>query len=141
MGLNDLGFISLDWVWFSALLSVITINLVRSVDNAMVIAIALRALPRRLRSRALIFGACITIVLSVLLTFFASKMLQHSFVKLAGGLIVFYLAVTLLVLTGSVAGALAGAHASRRAHVKFLRLSLLGVLVLILIGVGYNNLF
>jgi len=87
-----------DWNWVSPLLSIIIINLVRSVDNAMVVAVALRSLPKRLRFRAIVIGAGITIVLSVLLTFFAVKLLEHSFVRLAGGLIVLYLAVTLLVL-------------------------------------------
>ena len=102
MGLGNLGSISFDWNWISALFSVIIINLVRSVDNAMVVAVALRSLPKRLRLRALSFGACITIVLSVLLTYFACKLLEHSFVRLVGGLIVLYLAVTLLVLRTGV---------------------------------------
>ncbi len=98
VGLEHLGSISFNWNWVSALFSVIIINLVRSVDNAMVVALALRTLPRRLRLRALSFGACITIVLSVFLTYFVCKLLEHSFVSLAGGAIVLYLAVTLLVL-------------------------------------------
>ena len=64
----------------------------------MVVAVALRTLPRRLRLSALSIGACITIVLSVLLTYFVCKLLEHSFVSLVGGAIVLYLAVTLLVL-------------------------------------------
>lgn len=98
MGLANLGSISFNWNWLSALFSVIIINLVRSVDNAMVVAVALRTLPRRLRLSALSIGACITIVLSVLLTYFVCKLLEHSFVSLVGGAIVLYLAVTLLVL-------------------------------------------
>ncbi len=98
MGLGNLGTISFDWNWVSALFSVIIINLVRSVDNAMVVAVALRSLPKRLRFRAIVFGACITIVLSVFLTYFVSKLLEHSFVRLIGGTIVLYLAVSLLVL-------------------------------------------
>jgi len=96
--LGNLGSISFDWNWVSALFSVIIINLVRSVDNAMVVAVALRSLPKRLRLKAITFGACITIVLSVLLTYFVAKLLEHSFVRLVGGAIVLYLAVTLLVL-------------------------------------------
>ncbi len=98
MGLGSLGAISSEWKWISPLFSIIIINLVRSADNAMVVAVALRTLPRHLRLRAIAIGACITIVLSVLLTFFAVKLLEHSFVRLAGGLIVLYLAATLLVL-------------------------------------------
>ena len=98
VGLGNLGSISFEWNWISALFSVIIINLVRSVDNAMVVAVALRSLPKRLRLRAISFGACITIVFSVLLTYFVSKLLEHTFVRLVGGSIVLYLAVTLLVL-------------------------------------------
>jgi YjbE family integral membrane protein len=98
VGLENLGSISFDWNWVSALFSVIIINLVRSVDNAMVVAVALRSLPRRLRFKAIAFGACVTIVLSVLLTYFVAKLLEHSFVRLVGGSIVLYLAVSLLVL-------------------------------------------
>ena len=97
MGLGNLGSISFDWNWVSALFSVIIINLVRSTDNAMVVAVALRSLRKRLRFRALAFSACITIVLMVSLTFFASKLIEHSFVRLVGGAIVLYLAVSLLV--------------------------------------------
>jgi len=104
MAFGNLGEISFDWNWISALLSIIIINLVRSVDNAMVVAVALRSLPKHLRFRAIVFSACITIVLSVFLTYFAAKLLEHSFVRLMGGSIVLYLAVTLLVLrTGAAA--------------------------------------
>ena len=98
VGLENLSSVSFNWNWLSALFSVIIINLVRSVDNAMVVAVALRTLPRRLRLSALSIGACITIVLSVLLTYFVCKLLEHSFVSLVGGAIVLYLAVALLVL-------------------------------------------
>lgn len=98
MELGNLGSISFDWNWISVLFSVIIINLVRSVDNAMVVAVALRSLPKRLHLKAISFSACITIVLSVFLTFFVSKLLEHSFVRLVGGAIVLYLAVALLVL-------------------------------------------
>jgi YjbE family integral membrane protein len=101
MGPLNLGTISFDWNWASALFSIIIINLVRSVDNAMVIAMALRSLPRHLRLRAMVFGAGLTVILSVLLTFFASKLLEHTFVSLVGGIIVLYLAATLLVMRTS----------------------------------------
>jgi predicted tellurium resistance membrane protein TerC len=49
VGLGNLGSISFDWNWVSALFSVIIINLVRSVANAMVVAVTLRSFPKRLR--------------------------------------------------------------------------------------------
>ncbi len=89
---------AVSWSFFSALLSIITINLVRSVDNAMVVAVAMRYLPKHLKLRAIVMGSCVTIVLSVLLTFFIAKLLDHSFIKFTGGMVVLYLAVTLFVL-------------------------------------------
>jgi uncharacterized membrane protein YfcA len=49
------------------------------------------------------------------------------------------LTITLLVLSGSVIGALVGSYVSRRTPVKFLRLSLLGILILIIVTVGYKT--
>jgi len=49
--------------------------------------------------------------------------------------------VTSLVLIGSVVGTLAGAHASRRVPVRFLRSALLMILIVIFIAVGYKAIF
>jgi len=51
------------------------------------------------------------------------------------------LIITLLVISGAVIGALLGAYVSRRTPVKFLRLILLSILVLILFTVGYKTFF
>lgn len=51
------------------------------------------------------------------------------------------LLITLLVISGSVVGALVGAYVSRRTRVKSLRLILLSLLSLIFITVGYKTLF
>ncbi|MEW6376299.1 MAG: sulfite exporter TauE/SafE family protein [Thermodesulfobacteriota bacterium] len=47
--------------------------------------------------------------------------------------------ITLLVISGSVIGALIGAHVSRKTNVVFLRLILLSLLITILITVGYKT--
>jgi hypothetical protein len=49
--------------------------------------------------------------------------------------------LTLLVISGSVIGALVGAYVSRKTRVKSLRLILLSLLSLIFITVGYKTLF
>lgn len=49
--------------------------------------------------------------------------------------------ITLLVISGSVVGALVGAYVSRKTRVKSLRLILLSLLSLIFITVGYKTLF
>jgi uncharacterized protein len=52
-----------------------------------------------------------------------------------------HLLITLLVISGSVIGALLGAHASRRMAVRFLRLALLIILVSIFLTAGYKVVF
>jgi uncharacterized protein len=49
--------------------------------------------------------------------------------------------ITLLVVSGSIGGALLGASISRRVHVKYLRLVLVSLLSLIFISMGVNILF
>jgi hypothetical protein len=52
-----------------------------------------------------------------------------------------HLLITLLVISGSVVGALFGAHVSRKIHVRSLRLILLLALMTIFIIVGYKTFF
>jgi len=52
-----------------------------------------------------------------------------------------HLTITLFVVSGSVIGALLGAHVSRKTHIRFLRMILFSVLVLILIMVGLKTFF
>ena len=53
MDLGMLGTINLDWEFFSSLFSIILINVVLSGDNAVVIAMAVRSLPRAQRQRGI----------------------------------------------------------------------------------------
>jgi uncharacterized membrane protein YfcA len=50
-------------------------------------------------------------------------------------------AITFLVISGSVVGALLGAYVSRKTHTEFLRWILLSLLCLIFVYVGYKTLF
>jgi len=49
--------------------------------------------------------------------------------------------ITLLVVSGSIGGALLGAYISRKVHVKYLRFILISLLSLIFISMGYNVFF
>lgn len=49
--------------------------------------------------------------------------------------------ITLLVVSGSVGGALLGAYISRKVHVKYLRFILISLLSLIFISMGYDLFF
>ena len=74
-------------------LSIVLIDLTLAGDNALVIALAVRSLPRKQRRQGMLIGAGAAVALRVLITFVAVKLLDVEFVKLAGGAFVLYIAV------------------------------------------------
>lgn len=78
-------------------LSIVLIDLVLAGDNAVVIALAVKNLPPRERKIGITVGAGMAVFLRVILTFFAAKLLLIQFVKLAGGLLIVWIAVRLLM--------------------------------------------
>jgi YjbE family integral membrane protein len=83
------------WEFATAFMSILLIDLVLAGDNAVVIAMAVRSLPRRQRFKGLIGGAAAAVVLRVIITFFAAKLLQIGYVKLLGGILILWIAVNL----------------------------------------------
>jgi YjbE family integral membrane protein len=83
-----------NWV---ALLEIIGVNIVLSGDNAVVIALACRTLPPAQQRLAIIFGAAGAIVLRALLTVFAVLLLTRPYLKLAGGVLLLWIAIKLLL--------------------------------------------
>lgn len=81
--------------WLASL-EIIVINILLSGDNAVVIALACRNLPGRQRTWGVILGAVGAIVLRILLTFFAVKLLGFSWLKLAGGVLLLWIGVKLI---------------------------------------------
>ena len=77
-------------------LSLILIDLFLAGDNALVIAMAVRSLPRRERRIGTACGAGLAVVLRVVLTYFAARLLRIRYVELAGGLFVLWIAVKVL---------------------------------------------
>jgi len=77
--------------------SIIIINLVLAGDNAVVIAMAVRTLPLEHRIKGIVFGAGVAVVLRVILTYFAAKLLQMPYVKLLGGILILWIAVKLFI--------------------------------------------
>jgi YjbE family integral membrane protein len=73
-------------------LSLILIDLLLAGDNALVIAMAVRALPTRERHIASSLGAAGAVILRVGLTFAAAQLLYLRFLKLAGGLLILWIA-------------------------------------------------
>ena len=97
MDLGMFGSISFDLDFLSRLLSIVVIDLILAGDNAVVIAMAVRSLPRHQRKKGIIFGAAAAVILRVIITFFVSQLLQVRYIKLVGGALITWIAVKLFV--------------------------------------------
>ena len=82
---------------FRALFSIVIIDLILAGDNAVVIAMAVRSLPREQRKKGIMFGAGAAVILRVILTFFVAQLLTVTYVKLAGGALILWIAVKLFI--------------------------------------------
>ncbi|RMA94154.1 TerC family protein [Priestia megaterium] len=78
------------------LLEILLINIVLSGDNAVVIALACRNLPDEHRNKAVVFGTLGAVVLRVGLTFVAVYLLTIPFLNFIGGLLLLWIAISLL---------------------------------------------
>ena len=83
--------------FWAALGSIILANILLSGDNAVVIAMAARSLPAHQQGKAIAFGSAAAIVLRVILTVVAVELLKLPYLKIVGGLLLFYIGVTLLM--------------------------------------------
>ena len=81
----------------SALATIIAIDLVLAGDNAIVIALAARNVPRHLQRRAMIFGAGGAVVVRSLLTLVVVWLLQLPGLLFAGGAMLVWIAYKLLI--------------------------------------------
>jgi len=97
LDLGFLGSINFDWKFISGFLSIVLIDLLLAGDNAVVIALAVRSLPKEQRRKGIIFGSGAAVALRVVLTFFVAQLLQINFLKLAGGALILWIAVKLFV--------------------------------------------
>jgi YjbE family integral membrane protein len=78
-------------------LRIIGINIILSGDNAVVIALACRSLPRRQRAVGIILGAGAAVVLRILFTLIVQQLFDLPWLKLVGGIILLWIAVKLLL--------------------------------------------
>lgn len=83
--------------FWSAVPQIVFINVLLSGDNAMIIAMACRALPRRQRIFGLVIGEAVAVILLILFAVVMARLLQLPYLKLAGGLALMYIAAKLLV--------------------------------------------
>jgi YjbE family integral membrane protein len=79
------------------LLKIIGVNIVLSGDNAVVIALAARSLPPRQQKQAILWGAGAAVILRIILTIFAVKLLALPWLKIVGALLLFWIGIKLLV--------------------------------------------
>ena len=77
--------------------AIIWVNIILSGDNAVVIALAARSLPERQQKLAILWGAAAAVVLRIVLTVVAVELLKLPYLKLIGGLLLFWISVKLLV--------------------------------------------
>ncbi len=82
------------WV---ALLQIIGIDLLLGGDNAVVIALACRNLPKAQQKKAILFGAAAAIIIRSILTITALYLLGIPYLKIVGSLLLIWIGIKLLV--------------------------------------------
>jgi YjbE family integral membrane protein len=80
-----------------ALMQIIGVNIVLSGDNAVVIALAARGLPADQQKKAIFWGSGAAVVMRIGLTIVAVELLRLPYLKIAGALLLLWIAVQLLV--------------------------------------------
>ncbi|WP_310636917.1 TerC family protein [Delftia acidovorans] len=78
------------------LLKIVWINIILSGDNAVVIALAARSLPPAQQKKAVMFGSGAAVVLRIILTVVAAKLLELSFLQIVGGCLLLWIGLQLL---------------------------------------------
>ena len=83
--------------FWHGLFLIIWVNIILSGDNAVVIALAARSLPAEQQKKAVVWGAGAAVVMRIFLTIVAVKLLTLPYLKIIGGLLLFWIAIGLLV--------------------------------------------
>jgi len=76
-----------DASFWAALGSIMIVNILLSGDNAVVIALASRNLPPHQQKKAIFWGSAAAIIMRVVLTITAVKLLTLPYLKLVGGIL------------------------------------------------------
>lgn len=79
-----------------AALKITFIDMVLSGDNAVVIAMAARSLPKEQQKKAVMYGGAAAIILRVIVTALVAYALAIPFLQLGGGVVLFWIACKLL---------------------------------------------
>lgn len=81
-----------------ALLQIIIIDIVLSGDNAVVIAMATKSLPKRSQNKAIAFGTAGAVILRIVLAIIIVYLLQIPYVRLIGGILLLWVSYNVLVV-------------------------------------------
>ena len=81
--------------WVAAL-EIVVINILLSGDNAVVIALACRNLPKKQRKLGIFYGVIGAVVLRIILTFFAVQLLQLPYLQLIGAALLVWIGIKLI---------------------------------------------
>lgn len=82
--------------WIAAM-QIIGVNVILSGDNAVVIALACMTLPPRQRLWGMVLGAGVAVLLRVVFTLVVAQAMTYPYLRLVGGLLLFYVAIKLVV--------------------------------------------
>ncbi|SEA78636.1 TerC family protein [Acidovorax soli] len=86
------------------LIKIVWINIILSGDNAVVIALAARSLPPHQQRKAVFWGSGAAVVLRIVLTVVAAKLLELSFLQIVGGCLLLWIGLQLLSDDGDEEG-------------------------------------
>ena len=82
--------------WVIAVLQIIAIDIVLGGDNAIIIALACRNLPKHKRRAGILWGTAGAIILRVILVFFATSLMEIPGLRLIGGILLIWIGVKFL---------------------------------------------
>ena len=87
--------------FWAAVLQIVFVNILVSGDNAVVIAMACRDLPRRQKVWGLVIGAGVAVILRLIFTGIVGQLMLLPYLTLVGGVALIYVAAKLLVREGA----------------------------------------
>ena len=118
----------LSYQFLSALVAIVIIDLVLAGDNAIVIALAARTLPKEMQGKAIIWGTLGAIAVRIVMTLIVVWLLTVPGLRLVGGILLIWIAYKLLAAedhdeSHEVGPAQAGAQGAPRSGAPFARSS------------------
>jgi YjbE family integral membrane protein len=85
------------WHFLAGVVTIVAIDLLLAGDNALVIAVAVRSLPKRQRRAASACGAAGAVALRVALTAVFTRLLSVPYLQLVGGFLILWIALKVLL--------------------------------------------